>query len=283
MFLSQSEVSADWTRLRKVFFEFAEKKSAAARQVSQRFAYYTTAETAAKILQDKKLWMRNATTMNDFREIQHGWDCVAGALNGGLRDLLTAALDAAIPGLTQTVLKALDNWRWHSLYQTYLTCFSEHCPADDPEGLLEEHLGRLSMWRAYGQQSGVAFVMKGETLLSETDTLKVYSSPVAYLVNLLSYSLRFSRIYALPDNLNPAAAQKLHARTPDRATTSSPKIGDTSGKSRAHFRSNQSTSLSPQPARGGHTPSGSDVSRPSQCAISAQALKLQSIAYSSTG
>jgi hypothetical protein len=179
-FLPQSEEPADWSRLKQIFFEFSEKRSAAAREVSQRFAYYTTAETATKILKDRKLWMRNATTMNDFREIQHGWDCVAGALNAGLRDQLTTALDASVPGLTQLVLKALDDWRWHFLYRTYLICFSEHCPADDPDGALEDELGRLSMWRAYGQQSGVAFVLKGEALLSETNVLKVYSSPVAY-------------------------------------------------------------------------------------------------------
>jgi hypothetical protein len=60
---------------------------------------------------------------------------------------------------------------------TYITCFSEH---DNSEDLI----GRLSMWRAYGQSTGVAIVINGGPFLRPTHALKAYSSPVAYLTPL---------------------------------------------------------------------------------------------------
>ncbi|PHS26931.1 MAG: hypothetical protein COA84_05615 [Robiginitomaculum sp.] len=37
-----------------------------------RFVYYTSAETAMKVLRNQELWFRNATVMNDFSEISYG-------------------------------------------------------------------------------------------------------------------------------------------------------------------------------------------------------------------
>jgi hypothetical protein len=55
--------------------------------------------------------------------------------------------------------------------------------ADDPCLLepREDLFGRLSMWRAYGQSTGVAIVINGGPFLRPTDALKAYASPVAYL------------------------------------------------------------------------------------------------------
>jgi hypothetical protein len=50
----------------------------------------------------------------------------------------------------------------------------------------EDHLGRLSMWRAYGGATGVALVMNPEPFYSTvpSELLKVYASPVAYFDKL---------------------------------------------------------------------------------------------------
>ena len=53
-------------QLREVFFAYACKRQKAAKDSNQRFVYYTSADTALKIVERGELWMRNATVMNDF-------------------------------------------------------------------------------------------------------------------------------------------------------------------------------------------------------------------------
>jgi hypothetical protein len=77
---------------------------------------------------------------------------------------------------------------------TYLTCVSERSDSEDLTG-------RLSMWRAYGEQTGVAFVMNNPLFVTPSDALKAYSSPVAYL-NDQGFAREFSRVV---DNINTEA------------------------------------------------------------------------------
>jgi len=55
----------------------------------------------------------------------------------------------------------------------YIGCLSEHKAEEDSSG-------RLSMWRAYGQGSGVAIVMHSKPIVSGPGLLKTQTSPVAY-------------------------------------------------------------------------------------------------------
>jgi hypothetical protein len=71
-------------------------------------------------------------------------------------------------------------------FSTSLFCVSEHQDNED------EH-GRLSMWRAYGESTGVALVIKNSVLLDPADGLGAYSSPVAYLDDR-QFEERFSQI-----------------------------------------------------------------------------------------
>src|ERR1700693_3098635 len=41
---------------------------------SARFVHYTSAEAALSIIKSKRIWMRNAMSMADYREVQHGFD-----------------------------------------------------------------------------------------------------------------------------------------------------------------------------------------------------------------
>ncbi|MGE0114177.1 MAG: DUF2971 domain-containing protein [Steroidobacteraceae bacterium] len=161
-------------RLQEVFFAYARRRENTAKNSNQRFVYYTTADTALKIVERGELWMRSATVMNDFSEILHGRECLIGALREGGRKALSDALAPILPDFLEQVLEGLDS---HSILhhkQTYLVCFSEHLPEEDA-------YGRLSMWRAYGGANGVALVFYGRALLSQSNALKIYSSPVAYL------------------------------------------------------------------------------------------------------
>ena len=160
-------------QLYEVFFHYAAQRQKIARESNQRFVYYTNAETAINILSKGELWMRNAIVMNDFSEIRYGHDCLASALSNGGRQFLANALEPIFPGLLSEILQELDRHSILHLNQTYLSCFSEHLTEEDS-------YGRLSMWRAYGGSTGVAIVFRGTALLSESNALKVYTSPVAY-------------------------------------------------------------------------------------------------------
>jgi hypothetical protein len=163
----------EWTQAhRSIFFPYATDAHALAQDNGFLFAYYTNADTAIRILQSKSIWLRNASLMNDFSEVQHGYDCIraAMAMGGGRR------LSQALGVIGSNVLER--SWEFFKdraddlFEQTYIACISEHRIGD--------HEGRLSMWRAYGGNAGVAFVFKGAPMRYESDALGVYSSPVFY-------------------------------------------------------------------------------------------------------
>lgn len=60
-------------------------------------------------------------------------------------------------------------------HNTFLTCVSEHLGATDDE----DNLGRLSMWRAYGGENGVALILN-PGFLNNSDMGNVHTSPVCY-------------------------------------------------------------------------------------------------------
>jgi hypothetical protein len=164
----------DEAQIERVFFPFMEQKKRAVVAAGGRFVYYTTAETATKILKSKQFWMRNTTVMNDYMEVDHGFNCLHPAYNGPLGARFRAALDGCFPGVEGALLQHFNGWLATIRSDTYLTCLSEH---DDTE----DENGRLSMWRAYGGRAGVALVINGAVMSISGDPLGAYGSPVAYL------------------------------------------------------------------------------------------------------
>lgn len=161
-------------QLRKIFFPYATSRLEAVKEENMRFVHYTSAEVAASIISKKEIWMRNASTMNDFMEVQHGMRCLKDAYNGTHGKRLRNLLAPHFPKLFPELERRFNGWSPHFLTDTYILCVSEHRPAEDD-------IGRLSMWRAYGAGSGVAIVFKNTPFLSDSDALSAYSSPVAYL------------------------------------------------------------------------------------------------------
>jgi hypothetical protein len=139
-----------------------------------RFVYYTTADTATSILRYRQIWMRSTTTMNDYMEVEHGFECLNSAYKAEPGNIFNRSIDACFPGLSEDVKKYFNAWLPGIRRDTFITCVSEHSAEEDK-------LGRLSMWRAYGGQAGVALVLNGAVMFNESDALAVYSSPVAYL------------------------------------------------------------------------------------------------------
>ncbi len=140
-----------------------------------RLVHYTSAEVALSIIRHKKFWMRKTSTMNDFMEVEHGAQCIEAALRSSAGVRLKAALNEISTSIFQRADDEFFNgWQPAFRYGTYLACVSEHLPSEDK-------IGRLSMWRAYGGNAGVALVLKNDAFVSESDVLKIYTSPVEYL------------------------------------------------------------------------------------------------------
>ena len=138
------------------------------------FAYYTSAETAMQILLKKEVWLRNATSMNDFSEIKHGYDCLLDAfLNSDNGKALQKFLERQHPKIVEELTGYINGWRSFLEENTYLLCISEH---DDQE----DDFGRLSMWRAYGGKTSIAIILKNGPFLRETNAFEAYAFPVEY-------------------------------------------------------------------------------------------------------
>jgi hypothetical protein len=105
--------------------------------------------------------------------IQHGIGCLQAAWSDPAGAKLRYWLGDAWPGL-QAEFEALYDGNIYGIkYGTFMLSLSEH---DDDE----DELGRLSMWRAYGRNAGVALVLNGSFTLSDVDEIKAYSAPVVY-------------------------------------------------------------------------------------------------------
>ena len=164
--------SEDGERAMSIFQPYAKAKMLGAVSARQRFVHYTSAETAGKILQTKQVLLRQASLQNDFREIEFGTSCIQNSWQKH-QALFDEVFSAYEPDFGQRLWNWLSSWKDRVRWETFVTCVSEHDP-------LEDKFGRLSMWRAYGGNNGVALVINGTPFFTASDALGAYSSPVAY-------------------------------------------------------------------------------------------------------
>jgi hypothetical protein len=169
------ELGEQQFRIFGIFHPYAHGKLLEARARNQRFVYYTSADTAMRILRNGEIWMRKSHLMNDYREVEHGFDCLNEAYKKN-KERMVAVFDGMFPGFCERLEVAINGWLPHFRTNSYITCLSEHDPSED-------QYGRLSMWRAYGGGAGVALVVNGGPILRETNALRAYTSPVAYFHN----------------------------------------------------------------------------------------------------
>lgn len=173
----------------------------AARDGNIRFSHYTSAFVAMEIIEKKEVWLRNAVVMNDFSEVQHGQDCLkASWFDEGVGGRLKSVLDGLKPGLFGEIADAFDQRGHDRAAQSYLIAISEHGSGT----IDEDKYGRLSMWRAYGGDTNVAFVFKNTPFLSDSNALNAFTSPVLY-GDSERFKAQFTRtIDALENNLELA-------------------------------------------------------------------------------
>ncbi len=152
-------------------------------------AYYTNTITAKKILENREFWLRNASAMNDYSEVNYGISKI-----NKLFFVDSTSEDKAFRNAGERLKKSMGNFcnsngdnifskalhqffyeqiSW--VHNTYIVCFTEHDVSTD-------RYGRLSMWRAYGGDNGVAFVFKpGYRFQDYERNNNITVTPVAYL------------------------------------------------------------------------------------------------------
>lgn len=171
---------------RKNFFPYATEKLNELYSSNKLLAYYTTTDTAKSILENKEIWMRNATVMNDYQEVWYGIEkinCLLGysgernsslaQLGEMLRDSLKDINTTSGINIFEEVKELFHEEQCSFALNTYIACFTEHEEK-------ENKLGRLSMWRAYGGDNGVAIVFHPKPGC-DIDESRITLTPVAYL------------------------------------------------------------------------------------------------------
>jgi hypothetical protein len=158
----------------------AYKQGSAAATVadSVRFVHYTSAEAALRIIESKRVWMRNTRCMSDYSEVQHGFAILQKFFSDKANtEKFCAALDKSVPGAAMEGITLFNQW-WAARdieFNTYIASIAEHDAREDLHG-------RLSMWRAFGKSSTrVALVFNIPWSSTSGFALNVMFSPVAYL------------------------------------------------------------------------------------------------------
>ncbi|WP_294329953.1 DUF2971 domain-containing protein [uncultured Sphingomonas sp.] len=148
-------------------------------QPQPKLVHYTSAQTAYAILtakseEDRCLWLRNATEMNDFSEVDYGLNLLRQAFSDdALANSFLDACNAVVPGHFQSVFKAIGDEASVLKLNTYLLSLSAHAG-------LELEMGLLSMWRAYGGDANVCLVFNVDAFANPQDAYDVVIAPVDY-------------------------------------------------------------------------------------------------------
>ena len=186
---------AQWT-IANVFHSNSLERIAKAIESKTRFVHYTNADTAMKLIKNKEVWLRKSTNMNDSMEVEHGFNCLAASYRKH-KSTFAPTFEALYPGICIRIEKYFEDWLPTYRTGTFIACVSEH---DNNEN----QMGRLSMWRAYGGNAGVAIVMNGEVFHRpvSSDALKAYTSPVDYL-DMNGFDFEFVKlISAISSNID---------------------------------------------------------------------------------
>jgi hypothetical protein len=155
-----------------------------------RLAHYTSAATALRIFRgdgtDQALWLRNATEMNDFSEIEFGQVCLATTLGRqDIEDRIKRIGEALGIDIPMEVVGPMGEERHRVKRDTFLLCLSEHDSSDDT--------GVLSMWRAYGGDAGVCLLFNTDALTGDQEAYDVHITAVDY-AGQPGFFARFTRI-----------------------------------------------------------------------------------------
>ncbi len=76
-----------------------------------RLVQYTSADAAMSILRNKEVWLRNVQCMNDYREVDHGIDCLVAAFKNEKEGAnFKAVMEGLLPGIIAEIGELFDSW-----------------------------------------------------------------------------------------------------------------------------------------------------------------------------
>ncbi|MCH7501516.1 MAG: DUF2971 domain-containing protein [Nitrospinae bacterium] len=158
-------------KIQKIFFPTWLKRKKQIKDDSNRIVHYTSAEAGLSIIENREIWMREKSAMNDYSEAKYGEILLYKSPS---REIFVNALNGVFP----KAIEKIDHHLGITLNQAdigvYISCFSEHKDSEDLNG-------RLSMWRAYGGDTGVAIVFNNKHFVNPEAKVGIYTSPVEYL------------------------------------------------------------------------------------------------------
>ncbi len=160
-------------RMDEIFFGYSKKRLQEFHVKNKRLIHYTNAVSAKRILESHKLWMRNARVMNDCKEVRYGTERMTELFRSSKGvELIRAFSDSTVLSENELmdIIKHFLCYECCSWgFNTYIACLAEHDCSDE--------VGKLSMWRSYGN-NGVAFVFNLNNLNLNDDGILL--SPVMY-------------------------------------------------------------------------------------------------------
>jgi hypothetical protein len=191
-----STISPEQKLLFEIFMPYADRRIQRVRDKGIRLVHYTGADEAISIIKNKEVWMRNASCMSDWSEVQHGLDCLTKTYDASrVGDRFRKTLNSVHAGLSDDIEAHFNKFVPWFRNHSYLACVSEHREQENAHG-------RLSMWRAYGRGTGVGIVLNNTGFLGTSDALKAYVSPVAYLSDK-RFGVEFAKIVRkIKDNVD---------------------------------------------------------------------------------
>lgn len=157
----------------QLFFPEAAKRASQLEANNTRLIHYTSAQNAMNIIKYRKIWLRNTAVMNDLQEVSHGVNLLSNAAKLDAGNRLWHLMDKVEDGLGSEIKSFYYSISNNIRHNTFITSLSEHPQSED-------HLGRLSMWRAYGGSLGVGLVLRLRPFLANSSSFPAYTSPVLY-------------------------------------------------------------------------------------------------------
>ena len=136
--------------------------------------------------------------MNDYSEIIYGFNQVKQLLYSDIGkdfiDCLYKCTSYVSDNYWENIINNfIENEFISWIHNTYIICFTEHNQQDDI-------MGRLSMWRTYGNDNGIAFVFNTNNIKKVCQQLNIALTPVAYLNKLTLKQEIFNLIESIKAN-----------------------------------------------------------------------------------
>ena len=157
----------------KIFYKEYIEKVLGLKSNDLKLAHYTSARVALRLIENKTIWLNNIQYMNDYSEIKIGNTLLADYYNSETGNELKEVIEYINHG-TQRNLELNYNNTFSRLMNTYAFCLTEHSKE-------ENDYGRLSMWRAYAPNNGVAIVLNTDIFTEEAFNTRVSTIPMLYL------------------------------------------------------------------------------------------------------